>query len=82
MEPEVSLEHGAKVLGHIGHAGVKGRHQAGVEGEQIQPGIQGKKRGKNSIIQTHYNGAPFWWCAVTATQQTVRECTSTSVWEQ
>lgn len=37
MEPEVSLQHGAQVLGHVGHAGVESRHQARVEGQKIQP---------------------------------------------
>lgn len=37
MEPEVSLQHGAEVLSHVGHAGVKSRHQTRVEGQKIQP---------------------------------------------
>lgn len=37
VEAEVSLQHGAQVLGHVRHAGVQGGHQAGVEGQQIQP---------------------------------------------
>lgn len=37
MEPEVSFQHGAEVLGHVRHAGVESRHQAGVEGQEVQP---------------------------------------------
>lgn len=37
VEPEVSLQHGAQVFGHVRHAGVKGGHQARVEGQEIQP---------------------------------------------
>ena len=59
VEPEVSLEHGAEILGHIGHAGVKGRHQAGVEGEQIQPGGEkGKKEESNENNTKRMTMAP------------------------
>lgn len=37
VEPEVSLQHGAQVFGHVRHAGMKGGHQARVEGQEIQP---------------------------------------------
>lgn len=37
MKPEVSLQHGAEILGHVGHAGVQRRHQARVKRQQVQP---------------------------------------------
>lgn len=37
MEAEVSLQHGAEILGHVRHAGMQRCHQARVERQEIQP---------------------------------------------
>ena len=36
-EPEVLLECGAELCGHVGHAGVEGPHQPRVERQQVRP---------------------------------------------
>lgn len=55
MEPEVSFQHGAEVLGHVGHAGMKSCHQARVEGQKIQPA------GGERVSSVHNGDSTPWW---------------------